>query len=198
MKKGLSCAMLIAGALVASDASAQSSLPFSFEVRGGLGIKTEEFRPSDVDTRTASGGVGFGANAAFDFIPGVAVYAGYDRYSFNVAIDSPLGGSVEAEYIDQGFVAGARVAPMVSALLGFQPWARGGVLFHDLELTGVDEESERSTGFEIGAGIDIPLGQVLSFTPGILYRQYSPDFGETDDDTKVSYFDISLGMKARL
>lgn len=192
MKKILSCALLAASALAASGAQAQI-LPFSFEVRGGMGIKTEEFRPGDTSTTTASGGVGFGANAAIDFLPGVAVYGGYDRYAFNAEIDG-----ADAEYIDQGFVAGAKVTPPIGALLGFRPWVRGGVLFHELELTEVNEKSGRSTGFEVGGGIDIPLGLVLSFTPGVIYRQYSPDYGDDANDGKVSYFDLSLGLRARL
>ena len=192
MKKVLSCALLAASALAASGAEAQI-LPFSFELRGGMGFKTEEFRPSDVGTTTASGGVGVGANVAVDFLPGVAVYGGYDRYSFNAEVQG-----VDAEYIDQGFVAGAKVAPPIGALVGLRPWLRGGVLFHELELTEVDEKSGRTTGFEVGGGIDIPLGLVLSFTPGVIYRQYSPDYGDDANDGKVSYFDVSLGLKARL
>ena len=197
MKNAFSCALLLAGVLAASSASAQSILPFSFEVRGGLGIKTDEFRPSDTETTTASGGVGIGANAAFDFLPGVAIYGSYDRYSFNTSIAS-FGSAVAEEYVDQGFSAGAKISPPLSALLGFSPWARAGVLFHTLELTGVSETSDRSTGFEVGGGINIPLGLVLSFTPGVIYRQYSPDYGDDTSDDKVSYFDLSLGLKARL
>jgi hypothetical protein len=74
---------------------------------------------------------------------------------------------------------------------------RGGVLFHDVELSGVDEKSDRSTGFEVGAGVDIPLGFVLSFTPGVLFRSYTPSFDGTDDG-KVQYFDLSVGLKASL
>jgi hypothetical protein len=197
MRKLFSCALLSAGVLAASSASAQSILPFSFEVRGGLGIKTEEFNQSDTETTTASGGVGVGGNVAFDFLPGVAVYGSYDRYAFNANIQS-AGTEVKEEYIDQGFAAGAKITPPVGAALGFSPWLRGGVIFHTLELTGVDEESTRSTGFEVGAGINIPLGLVLSFTPGVIYRQYSPDYGDDASDAKVSYFDLSLGLRARL
>ena len=191
MKRAFSLA-LVAGVLAASSASAQSILPFSAEIRGGIGIKNGEFREADTDINTASGGVGFGGNVAFDFLPGVAVYGGYDRYVFNATV---LG--VDADYVDQGFVAGARIAPPIAGLLGFRPWARGGVIFHDMELTGVDEKSDRSTGFEIGGGIDIPLGMVLSFTPGVIFRSYSPSFG-TAEDGSVKYFDLSVGLKAAL
>ena len=192
MKRAFSLAVA-AGVLAAASASAQSILPFSAEIRGGLGIKNGEFREADPDIVTASGGVGFGANVAFDFLPGVAVYGGYDRYSFNATVQG-----VDAEYIDQGFVAGARIAPPLGALLGFRPWVRGGVLFHDLELTEVNEKSERSTGFEVGGGIEIPLGLVLSFTPGVLFRSYSPTIEGAIEDGSVKYFDVSLGLKARL
>ena len=195
MKRAFSLA-LVASVLAAGGASAQSILPFSAEVRGGLGIKNGEFREADTDISTASGGVGVGASVAFGFLPGIAVYGGYDRYVFNATV---LG--VDAEYIDQGFVAGARIAPPVGALLGFNPWVRGGVLFHEVELTEVEEKSDRSTGFEIGGGIDIPLGMVLSFTPGILFRSYKPSFGGGETGTadgSVQYFDLSLGLRARI
>jgi hypothetical protein len=197
MKKVFSCALLTAGVLAASSASAQSILPFSFEVRGGLGIKTEEFNQADTETTTASGGVGVGANVAFDFLPGIAVYGSYDRYAFNANIGGGVA-DAEEEYVDEGFAAGAKITPPIPGLIGFSPWVRGGVLFHTLELTGVDEESGRSTGFEVGGGIDIPLGMVLSFTPGVIYRQYSPDYGDDASDAKVSYFDLSLGLRARI
>ena len=193
MKRAFPLALL-AGVLAASGASAQI-LPFSAEIRGGLGLKNGEFREADPDIVTADGGVGIGANVAFAFLPGVAVYGGYDRYVFNASV---LG--VDAEYVDQGFVAGARIAPPVGALLGFRPWVRGGVLFHDIELTEVDEKSDRSTGFEVGGGIDIPLGMVLSFTPGVLFRSYTPAFGDGDGsgEGSVRYFDVSVGLKASL
>ena len=195
MKRAFSLA-LMAGMLAASGASAQSILPFSAEIRGGLGITNGEFREADPDISTAPGGVGIGGSVAFGFLPGIAVYGGYDRYVFNATV---LG--VDAEYVDQGFVAGARVAPPIGALLGFNPWVRGGVLFHEIELTEVDEKSDRSTGFEIGGGIDIPLGLVLSFTPGVIYRSYSPSFdsGETGTpDGSVQYVDLSVGLRARI
>ena len=132
MKRAFSLA-LVAGVLAAGGASAQI-LPFSAEIRGGTGIKNGEFREADTDISTASGGVGIGASVAFAFFPGIAVYGGYDRYSFNTEV---LG--VDAEYVDQGFVAGARIAPPIPGLVGFSPWVRGGVLFHQLELTEVDE-----------------------------------------------------------
>ena len=195
MKRAFSLA-LMAGMLAASGAPAQSILPFSAEIRGGLGITNGEFRESDPDISTAPGGVGVGATVAFGFLPGVAVYGGYDRYVFNATV---LG--IDAEYVDQGFVAGARIAPPIGALLGFNPWVRGGILFHDIELTEVDEKSDRSTGFEIGGGIDIPLGMVLSFTPGVIFRSYSPSFDGGDTGTadgSVQYFDLSVGLRARI
>ena len=50
---------------------------------------------------------------------------------------------------------------------------------------------------EIGGGIDIPLGMILSFTPGVIFRSYAPSYDGADDG-KVQYFDISMGLKARL
>ena len=42
---------------------------------------------------------------------------------------------------------------------------------------------------------------VLSFTPGVIFRSYSPSFdsGETGSpDGSVQYFDLSVGLRARI
>jgi hypothetical protein len=37
----------------------------------------------------------------------------------------------------------------------------------------------------------------LAITAGVLFRSYKPSYGETTDGS-VQYFDLSLGLKARL
>jgi hypothetical protein len=202
MKRLVSSGLLAIALVAASDAQAQGILPFSIEARGGLAFPTSDFPTGNGGVGEAENGVGFGVNAAFNFLPGVAVYGGWDRVTFGAG-DTLLGGG-DAEFIDQGFAVGGKLSLPLGLLVGVSPWVKAGALIRTLDLEGNEgeslfagEASGRSTGFEVGAGVDIPLGLVLSFTPGVTYRTYKPDFGGESDDA-VSYVDVSLGLRARI
>lgn len=195
MRKLVSSGVLVAALLAVSEVQAQGILPFSLEARGGLAFPTGDFPGGE-----AENGVGFGVNATFNFLPGVAVYGGWDRATFGAG-DGVLGGG-DAEYVDQGFAVGGKLS-LPLAMMGMSPWVKAGALIRELDLEGDDGASlflgdgpGRSTGFEAGLGVDIPLGLVLSFTPGVTYRTYKPDFG--NNDASVSYVDVSLGLRARI
>ena len=206
MKRLFSGAAFVVALLVSTRADAQGVLPLTFEGRAGIAFPRGEFPiGSRGGANAAETGVGFGGNASFNFLPGVAIYGGWDRYTFGADGEGILG-SDEAEFVDEGFVVGGKLSMPIGFLTGFSPWVRGGALFRTLEVTG-DEgtvqvgdhlKSSRSTGLEVGGGLEIPLGLVLSFTPGVIYRSFEPDFGETGADEKVSYLDVSLGLKVRL
>lgn len=189
--------------LSATAASAQI-LPLSFEGRGELAFPTGDFAEGDA----LENGVGFGVSAMFKPIPLLGIYGGYERHSFAISDDAGIG-NIDADIVDSGFSVGAQLSLPLAMLTGVSPWVKGGAIFHTLELdindedldgTGLQTESERSTGFEVGAGLDIPLGMVLSFTPGVIYRTYSPEAegGNTQEDNNVSHVSVGLGLRFRL
>jgi opacity protein-like surface antigen len=86
---------------------------------------------------------------------------------------------------------------------------RGGLLYHTLDLdvdgTVADEiicdgdcDSDASLGFEVGGGLDFPLGRKVSVTPAVRYTSYEADFGDADDDPTISSVVLDVGLRIRL
>ena len=189
---------LVAAATFAAPAHAQlpNVTPFSFEVRGGLAFPTGDFGETDEDVGSIENGITYGANATFHFMPMLGIYAGYTRSQFGVeALD-------ELEVIDQGFSGGLRVA-VPTPLIPIDPYVKVGAVYNQLsfDFDGSGEEftdSDRSLGFEVGAGIGIGLGPKLSFTPQVTYTRYEPKYDGEGDDFKVEHFRVDVGLRLRL
>jgi hypothetical protein len=177
--------------------AAAQELPFplrtvSFEARGELAFPTGQFR-RDLDLNT---GYGLGVVAKYRFIEPLGVYAGWDRFRFR-------GGTASSEAIvrDAGFRLGAQLHLPGVAATPLLPFLTGGLLFSRLEVErpAPDERSrdrsDRSLGFEIGAGTLVHLGRGVWLIPEGRYRSHSPGL---DGVEEVSYFGLNLGLALRL
>lgn len=191
----ISCALA-----VAAPAAAQGMSPFAVEARAGFAFPTGDFAADDA----VESGTGFGVTGVFRLTPAFGLYAGWDRYAFE-GEDDPEFPGVSAEIVDSGLAAGVQLS-LPTAGLGLSPWLRGGALYRKAEAdvqTGefgsFGSESDYSLGFEVGGGIGIPLGQVLTFTPGVRYRAYQPEYEDLGVSTEgdVAYVSIDLGLTAR-
>ncbi|HEV2148489.1 MAG TPA: outer membrane beta-barrel protein [Longimicrobiaceae bacterium] len=182
---------------IAGSASAQS-LPLSLEIRGGLPFPTGELNDVGNDIGDGLGpGYTLGGSVTLDVAPRVGVYAGYTFTRFDVE------GFEEIGLRTDGFDAGLRLA--LPTTTGIGPWVKGGLVYHDAEVL-FDEEvqsnpreidvSERKLGFEVGGGVEIRLGQTLSFTPGVSYVRFNTDEGFSNRD--VSYIKGDVGLRMRL
>jgi hypothetical protein len=205
MKKSLGFLSLAAAAVFAAPAHAQlpNVTPFSFEVRGGLAAPLGDFGSDDEETGYgAKMGTSLGGNATFHFMPLLGIYAGYTRNQFDVE------GEDDADIIDSGFEAGVRLA-VPTPLIPIDPYVKLGAVYHDLKLQASDGgatfgfTSDRSLGFEVGAGIGIGLGPKLSFTPQVTYTRYSPQFDDeveelTGEAPDVSHVRVDVGLRIRL
>lgn len=170
--------------------------PFAFEVRGGLAFPTGDFGESEEDVGSVESGTTLGANVTFHFMPMLGIYAGYTQNRFGVE------GLDELKVTDQGFSGGVRVA-VPTPLIPIDPYVKAGLVFNQLsfEFDGDDEEfvdSDRSLGFEVGAGIGIGIGPKLSFTPQVTYTSYEPKYDGEGDDFKVQHFRVDVGLRLRL
>ncbi len=161
----LALATAAAVAIVPSAASAQVSLEF----RGGLQTPT-----GDLDD-VADGNAGFGGDIFFNVSPQLSIYGGYGIENFDEDINS------------SGFEAGAKFI-LSSTGEGVLPWIRAGAILHELEFEN-GATSDRGLGFQTSAGVDIPLGQVLSFSPAVRYQRVSPEF-----DTLIGSFEGTAGF----
>jgi len=202
-KTSLGFLSLAAATAFAAPAHAQlpNVTPFSVEVRGGIAIPTGEFG-EDEDGLGVKSGTTLGANATFHFMPLLGIYAGYSRNQFDIE------GEDDADIIDSGFEAGVRLA-VPTPLIPIDPYVKVGAVYHDLKLQSGDGNTEiaftsdRSFGFEVGAGVGIGLGPKLSFTPQVTYTRYTPDFDEEELGLEgvvpdVSHVRVDVGLRLRL
>jgi hypothetical protein len=174
-----------------SPATAQT---VSLEVRGGLDRSVAEFR--DAGGMAARGDAGFGGDILFNVTPIVSLYGGYGWDRFGCA------GCGEGDWItSRGFEGGAKLLFAASPLSGaLSPWIRAGVVANEARVAynGFETTSERGVGFQVGVGVDLPLGAVLSASPAIRYQRFPADFtviGEgTLADETVSYLSFDVGL----
>ncbi len=190
---------LVALAAVALAGSAQAQAlpvsPFSVEVRGGLAFPT-----GDLDD-IADSGITVGANGTYMFTPMLGLYAGFTYNAFGLpeeADDLEIEGSVNTYGLDAGLKA-----MFATPTLPVTPFLKGGLVYHKIEVeiedTDLDDEleSDSGLGFEVGAGVMVPLGPRLSFTPAVSYTSFKPEFDGEEGDDNVTSFRVDVGLNIR-
>jgi opacity protein-like surface antigen len=196
-KTTLGLLTLVAALAAPAQAQLPNVTPFAFEVRGGLAFPTGDLADTEDDVGSVESGTTLGANVTFHFMPMLGIYAGYTHNQFGVE------GLDELDLTDQGFNGGLRIA-VPTPLIPIDPYVKAGLVYNTLSFSfdGDDEEftdSDRSLGFEIGAGVGIGLGPKLSITPQVTYTSYEPKYdGENDGDFKVQHFRVDVGLRLRL
>ena len=193
MKKSLVSMMAVAAVLAAADA-AQAQLPttpLSVVVRGGLVFPSGDLADED-ELGGVESGVTLGADLEFAFTPMFSAYAGYSWNQFGIEdVD-------DADVTDQGFHAGV-IANFAAGSIS--PFVKAGAVMHNLSIS-VDDESEdaedESIGFQVGGGVNIPLGNRLTVVPGVTYTSYKITLDEIDDDPTISHIAAEVGLKIRI
>lgn len=216
--------MLSAALLLAAPAAAQTSR-FSLEVRGRAAFPTGDFGEGGEDGAGLETGWGASIEGTFQVTPVLGVYAGYAYTRFPVDLGD-VEDEVEAvvddasvDVTDGGLDAGLRATLPLSPG-GAGVFVRGGLVYHQLGLKLSDDleealaelgeglfdpddlESEWSLGYQLGAGVLVPLGPRLSASLGATYTSYEPKFEQQDDATAeaddVSYLSAEVGLRIRL
>ena len=170
--------LVLLALLVPAGAHAQASL----EVRGGAAFPTTDLGPAGLNT-----GGGFEVTAGYRFLPHLGVYGGWDW--MRTSTDGLLLGS-DYDVEDTGYAFG--LAFRHPLLRSFGGWLRGGGIYNHVELEDdegdVVADSGHELGWEVGGGLQIPLGERFALTPGVRYRSFS---GTLDVDDAVFDFDRS-------
>jgi opacity protein-like surface antigen len=173
-------------------------------VRIGAGVPSGTFaeaaNPTATDgaIRGASTGVGYGLDAGIG-LGVLGFYAGYDRIDFGC--DSSVCGS-DGKYRLTGVSAGVRLGvPLIPIV---KPWVKAGVTFNEINGTNTGTNAtriatDRNPGYEVGAGIDIPVLVLFSLTPEVRYVGQKLDLKglSVGSKTNVSYYTFDLGLRAR-
>lgn len=171
-------------------------------VRGGVGEPSGTFADpaqataTDGVLRGAKQGVGYGFDAGVGLGP-IGVYAGYDRIDFDCN-----GCASNAKYKLSGVSAGVRLGVPLFPII--KPWVKAGVTFNEINSTatgtGVTKiATDRTPGYEVGAGIDIPILGIFAISPQARYVGQKLDLKGLYSGTKtnVSYYTFDIGFKAK-
>jgi len=188
---------LLLGAALARPAAAQTALPLSFEVRGGIGLPVGDFDDGAALGWIVGGTVRYRSNANLDF------YGGFDFASFPPDDDVDVG-EADVDFRDFGVRAGVRADLQIASVPAIVPWIEAGLLVNRTSVKGSAGEvsatidSDWALGAEAGAGISIPIGPRAALTPGVRFRTHKADFGDDLGNSTMSYFAIDLGVLVRL
>ncbi len=185
---------MIASAVGFAQPSAATAQAVSLELRGGLDRSVSEFR--DDGGIAARGDAGFGGDVIFSVTPMLSIYGGYGWDRFGCV------GCGDADWItSHGFEGGAKLLFAFSPLSRtLTPWIRAGVVANKakVQFAGFETTSDTGLGFQASAGVDVPLGDVLSFSPALRYQRFGADFATLGDilvaKETVSYLSLDFGL----
>jgi hypothetical protein len=165
----------LSGTLVVPTRSAAQISPLQVEVRGGAWIPTSDLVGAPGFEGAASTDVSFGVH--FALRRGlISFVAGFSEHRFGCTT-AECGESVD--FVSTGWDLGVRVNFRES---GIVPWVSLGgtaALFDAHVDTGgsvVTEASDRSWGYEVGAGFVVPIGGLFALNPGVRYGRSDADF----------------------
>lgn len=183
---------LLLALFMAAPLTAQDAATFSVGGAAGIGIPT-----GDLADENASTGFAFDINGTIHFTPVAGVYARFMRASFSVDTGEP---DVDGDFIDSGFALGGQLNVPMQSDGPVRPWLQAGILYNVLKVEGssgdftASVESDRTLGFEVGAGFDYAVGDAgLLLQPAIHYRSYEPEF-EGESNGTASYVVIRVGL----
>src|SRR6478672_4821902 len=194
---------IVAGILAASALPLHAQLAY-VGVRGGMGVPSgtfaETFQPGATDgvIRGAKPGSGYGLDAGVNLGP-LGFYAGYDHIDFGCETAAcSSSGKYKLEGVSAGVRLGVPLIPIV------KPWVKAGVTFNEINGTNTGSNAtkittDRTPGYEIGAGIDIPILALFSITPQVRYVGQKLDLKGIykGEKTNVSYYTFDIGLRAR-
>jgi opacity protein-like surface antigen len=217
--------MLSAALLMAAPAAEAQTSPFSLEVRGRAAFPTGDFGEEEQDGSGIKTGWGGSIEGIFQATPILGLYAGYSYTRFPTdlgSVEEELEGFVDdvsVDATDAGLDAGIRATLPLTLGNGGGVFVRGGVVYHQLGVELSDDleefleefseglfdpdelDSEWSLGYQVGAGVLVPLGPRLSASVGATYTAYEPEFEQQGDLTveanDVTYLSAEVGLRIR-
>lgn len=192
---------IVAGILAASTAPLHAQIVYG-GVRGGMGVPSgtfsESFQPGATDgvIRGAKPGTGYGLDAGVS-LGLLGFYAGYDHIDFDCETAAcSSNGKYKLEGVSAGLRLGIPLFPIV------KPWVKAGVTFNEINGTNTGTNAtkittDRTPGYEVGAGLDIPILTLFSITPQVRYVGQKLDLKGIyeGEKTNVSYYTFDLGLR---
>lgn len=197
MRKIVVGMIAVAGLVAATrPAMAQGVIPLAVEGRVGVAFPTGDLGEND----DVGAGFGFGGDVVLRVFPLVNVYGGWEHYSFDGKGESD-GSSVT----DSGIRAGAQLSIPVGMVTGFSPFVSAGLLYNRASAEAGEGSaslkftSDWKLGYEVGAGVSVPVAPAVSVVPAVRYRAHDVEFSDFDVAWgSISYLSLEMGVKVGL
>jgi len=164
---------------------------FAFELSGGPAWAVSQQGISDLNT-----GLGFEGIFHYRFFFYIGVYAGWGWNKF-AAESSFVGNQVDLE--ETGYVFGLQFKhPIGNSPLAYYLRAAG--LYNHFEIENEQGEimidTEHGLGWQLAAGLDIPLSDAWHLTPGVKFNALDRDFssGGADRNLQINYLTARVGI----
>lgn len=176
----------------------QGQNPWTFDVRAGVAVPTQDIGEDELDT-----GFGFEGTIAYRVLPHLSAYGGWDWHKFGS--EESFAGA-DADFEETGYAFGLRFEHPFAGESGDGPAfrLRGGATINHLEVEDQNgdlvADSDHGLGWEAGAGITLPLSDDWRLSPGARYRSLSRDLtvGDVTTEVDLRYVALELGVTWRL
>ncbi len=193
MKTLTSTAAALAILLVTAPLQAQSR--WSLDFQGFAAAPTTELAGEDPGT-----GVGFEGSVGYNFHHHMSAYAGWNwtHFSPDVSFAGP-----DLDFEETGYVFGLRWEHPFRGESGGGPayWVRAGGTYKHIEVEDdegeIVEDSGHGLGWEVGAGLSIPLSARWRLTPTVRYQALSRDLTVGSASAEAELKALTFGVGAR-
>lgn len=184
--------LMLSLTLCASNLAAQR---LTLDLRGAVAAPTSELGGADLSI-----GAGFGGTLAWQVQPHLHLYGGWDWMRFTA--DNSFAGA-EPDFEETGYTLGLRFEhPLRQSSSILYRLEAGGTYKHiEVEDANGDiiEDTGHGLGFELGAGLLVPLGKTWKLAPALRYRSLSRDFtiASTTTSGSLRYAALEIGFSRR-
>lgn len=197
MRKSIIIPVACCALMLIAPARLAAQLPgaLSVEARLGGAFATGEFSNPGQALEAGSGYFG-SVSGRLGLLPNLSVYVGYERAQ--MGCDACIATQLDDVLVDDGFGAGA-IMDLPLGPPGLSPWVRAGLVRRQLKMSGDGETmaSKPGIGFDLGAGITLPLTGPFQITPGLRYVRYPAEFEFTSVPNRsidVSHVGVDVGL----
>jgi opacity protein-like surface antigen len=164
---------------------------WNLEVRVGGNYATQELGDAELGT-----GFGFETTLSYAFMPKLAAYAGW---GWNQFFEDESFAGKDMDFEETGYTFGLQFMNSCKSL-NFDYLVRAGGIYNHIEVENSDgdiiDDSKHGLGWQVGAGVMVPLTRSWKIIPGVRYRSLSRELEDGSDniDVDLNYISAGLGL----
>lgn len=187
MKKLFLTAVALTMFIVFTQSYAQDK--WSLELRPGINYATKDISDADL-------GLGFGGELtiAYRIMPHLAAYVGWSYNNF--AVDQSFAGD-DASFEETGYTFGFQFIHSIGES-EIKYLVRAGGTYNHIEIENnagdIVIDSGHGLGWQVEAGLSIPLSDKFSLLPSVRYRSLNREITINNVSTSVDLNYISVGV----